>query len=171
MYYLYIALFTPDYSLLEPHDDISISILISLPNTYPHTAAPQMQLLSKYIGSHGVDSTLFGQILRSFISETGGAEWVRDEAAIYNGVEDVREKCTKWYEDLSSRVVVGELQREEEREIRLATNPQLIAQERQLEEEAMFAASMEQQMDGLPEGLEIVTTPSVTYSKSTFGGC
>ncbi|TIB05539.1 hypothetical protein E3P96_01200 [Wallemia ichthyophaga] len=157
-------------NLLEPHDEIGIDILISLPQAYPHTAAPQMQLLSKYIGSHGVDSSLFGQILRSFISQTGGAEWVQGEAAIYNGVEDAREKCTKWYEDLTNRVVVGELQREEEREVRLATNPQLIAQERQLEEDAAFAASLEHQLDGLPDGLEIVTTPSVTYSKSTFAG-
>ncbi|TIA87254.1 hypothetical protein E3P99_03289 [Wallemia hederae] len=161
---------TVGVNLLEPHDEISISILISLPPTYPHAAPPQMQLLSKYIGSHGVDSALFGEILRSFVSELAGAQWVQDEPAIYNGIEDAREKCTRWYEDLSTRVVVGELQREEERENRLATNPQLIAQEKQLEEEAILAASMEHQLDGLPEGLEIITTPSVTYTKSTFAG-
>lgn len=128
-----------------------------------------MQLLSKYIGSHGVDSVLFGEILRSFISENTGAEWQPDEPAIYNGIEDAREKCTKWLEDLNTRVSVGEIQREEERELRLATNPQLIAHEKQLQEEALYAAELEQQQQGLPDGLEIITTPSVTYTKSTFG--
>ncbi|TIB67264.1 UPF0029-domain-containing protein [Wallemia mellicola] len=139
-------------------------------STYPSNAAPQMQLLSKYIGSHGVDSVLFGEILRSFISENTGAEWQPDEPAIYNGIEDAREKCTKWLEDLNTRVSVGEIQREEERELRLATNPQLIAHEKQLQEEALYAAELEQQQQGLPDGLEIITTPSVTYTKSTFAG-
>ncbi|TIC28355.1 UPF0029-domain-containing protein [Wallemia mellicola] len=157
-------------NLLEPYEDVFVDILISLPRTYPSNAAPQMQLLSKYIGSHGVDSVLFGEILRSFISENTGAEWQPDEPAIYNGIEDAREKCTKWLEDLNTRVVVGEIQREEERELRLATNPQLIAHEKQLQEEALYAAELEQQQQGLPDGLEIITTPSVTYTKSTFAG-
>lgn len=64
-------------SLPDPYEDANFSVLVSIPVTYPASSAPQLQLLSRYIGPFGVDSALFGAVLRTFISSEG-VEWVPD---------------------------------------------------------------------------------------------
>ncbi|KAK7042458.1 ribosomal protein S5 domain 2-type protein [Favolaschia claudopus] len=96
-------------SLPSPHEDVSIRVLVSLPDTYPSTAPPQLQLLSRYIGAFGADSTLFGSILRTFISSANGVEWVPDAVCVFDGLQHVLDRCTAWYEDRISVEAAGAL--------------------------------------------------------------
>ena len=121
------------------------------------------------LGKHGVDSVLFGHIIRTFISDNGGADFIPNEGSIFNGVEDVRERCTKWLDEKVANEAQSEAIREGERENRLASNPQAKVIEKKLEADAVNALYEQEIMESLPDGLEIITTPSVTYSKSTFG--
>ncbi|PFH47796.1 hypothetical protein AMATHDRAFT_77020 [Amanita thiersii Skay4041] len=101
----------------SPNDDgdtPSLRILVSLPSTYPTSSPPQLQLLSKYIGPFGADSALFGAILRTFIS-VNGVEWSPDTVCVFDGLQNVIERCTKWYEDRLSVERAGELVRADEK--------------------------------------------------------
>ena len=57
-------------SLNSPFEDVPFTLCVSLPPAYPLSrTAPQLQLLSRYIGPFGVDSELFGTITRTFIEK------------------------------------------------------------------------------------------------------
>lgn len=76
-----------------------LSLLLSLPATYPIEAPPLLQLHSRYIGSDHVTDELFGEVVRVFMhdEETGeGVVWRAGEVCLYEGVEWVRERCVKW---------------------------------------------------------------------------
>lgn len=100
---------------LPSHEDIHIQLLVSLPATYPESSPPQLQLLSRYIGAFGVDSSLFGAVLRTYISSHSKVEFVPDTVAVFDGLQHVVELCDLWYEERLSEGAVGELIREEER--------------------------------------------------------
>jgi hypothetical protein len=93
---------------LPSHEDVFIRILVSLPPSYPAESPPQLQLLSRYIGAFGVDSSLFGSILRTFIS-TSGVEWPRDTVCVFDGLQSVLERSEAWYDDKLNRENAGEL--------------------------------------------------------------
>ncbi|EDR12227.1 uncharacterized protein LACBIDRAFT_311401 [Laccaria bicolor S238N-H82] len=97
-------------SLPSPNEDVSLTILVSLPSTYPATSSPQLQLLSRYIGPFGADSNLFGSILRTYIS-INGIEWSEDSLCVFDGLQNVLERCTAWYEERLSAEKAGELMR------------------------------------------------------------
>jgi hypothetical protein len=86
-------------SLTSPYEEISFRVLVSLPPTYPASSPPQLQLLSKYIGDFGVDPGLFGAFLRTFITSIDGVEWTPDGVCIFDGLQNVQERCSTWYED------------------------------------------------------------------------
>ncbi|KAI0826614.1 UPF0029-domain-containing protein [Trametes gibbosa] len=91
-----------------------VNILVTLPPTYPSSSAPQLQLLSRYIGPYGVDAPLFGTVLRTFISR-GAVEWTPDYVCVFDGLEWVKERCAEWLGERMSENKVGELMREDER--------------------------------------------------------
>lgn len=93
---------------LPSHEDVSIRVLVSLPPSYPAESPPQLQLLSRYIGAFGVDSALFGSILRTFISKSA-VEWSHDTVCVFDGLQSVLERCESWYEVKLNREKVGEL--------------------------------------------------------------
>ncbi|KAG6378996.1 hypothetical protein JVT61DRAFT_13287 [Boletus reticuloceps] len=97
---------------LPSHEDVSIRILVSLPPSYPAESPPQLQLLSRYIGAYGVDASLFGSILRTFIS-ISGVEWTRDTVCVFDGLQSILERAEAWYEDKLNREKAGELIRED----------------------------------------------------------
>ena len=101
--------------LPPPYDsgDLKLRILVSVPYTYPERSPPQLQLLSRYIGPYKVDSGLFGSVLRTFISKDG-VEWSSDNVCVFDGVENVKERCAKWYGERLSDKAVAELRLEEE---------------------------------------------------------
>jgi len=103
--------------LPPPHEsqETQLRILVSLPPSYPASSAPQLQLLSRYIGAFSVDSSLFGSILRTFISKDG-VEWLSDTVCVFDGVENVRERCATWYGDHLSEEKANELLRDDKRE-------------------------------------------------------
>ena len=99
-------------SLPSPYQDVSLKILVSLPHSYPSTSPPQLQLLSKYIGAFRADSDLFGSILRTYIS-VSGTEWTEDTVCVFDGLQNVLERCLAWYEDRLNSEKVGELARDD----------------------------------------------------------
>jgi hypothetical protein len=86
---------------------VQVRILVSLPPSYPSLSPPQLQLLSKYIGAFGVDSDLFGYVLRTFIS-TNGVKWTADTVCVFDGVQNVIEHCVGWYEHRFSKDIAVE---------------------------------------------------------------
>ena len=99
-------------SLPSPYEDIPLKILVSLPHSYPSTSPPQLQLLSKYIGAFSADSDLFGAILRTYIS-INGTEWTQDTVCVFDGLQNVLERCLAWYEDRLNNEKAGELARDD----------------------------------------------------------
>ena len=98
---------------MTPHP---VHILVSLPPTYPTSAPPQLQLLSRYIGPYGVDAPLFGAVLRTYISR-GAVEWAPGGAeCVFDGLEWVKERCAEWVRERMSERMAGEMMREDERE-------------------------------------------------------
>lgn len=168
MYYTYSRYHNnPNYSLSDPFEDTTITILVSAPTSYPTTAPPQLQLLSRYIGPFGVDATLFGTILRTFISN-GAVEFTPDSVCVFDGLEWVKERCTEWFEQRKNEKAVGELLREDERS---ATH--VDAEEGKGKK---VAELHDDPVDAplpaitMPEGIEIIEAEPITDRKSSFVG-
>ncbi|KAG2155119.1 uncharacterized protein EDB93DRAFT_1248074 [Suillus bovinus] len=151
---------------LPSHEDISIRILISIPPTYPASNPPQLQLLSRYIGAFGVDSSLFGSILRTFIS-ISGVEWTPESVCVFDGLQNVLERCEAWYEDKLNRETAGELLREDAH----TRNHVLVEPD-----EPFASSSTADEKDrvplntALPEGIKIVEAEPIVDRKSVFIG-
>lgn len=150
-------------SLPPPHLEVSIKILVSLPPTYPQSAPPQLQLLSRYIGPFGVDSVLFGSILKTYISEHG-VQWSNTgDVCIFDGLENVTESCVAWFEDHLSQVVAGSMQREHDKTSLSLDKPSPpLAAETALLPAPIAAA--------LPAGLRIFEAEPIIDRKSSFVG-
>ncbi|RDB19981.1 Protein IMPACT-B [Hypsizygus marmoreus] len=157
-----------ELSLLSPHEDISVRILISLPPTYPASSPPQLQLLSRYIGAFGADSGLFGSVLRTFIS-VNGVEWIPDSVCVFDGLQSVVERCTTWYENRLSMEKAGELLREDAKEhlnAQSITSPSEAEERRVLPEDTVSIGPL----TSLPDGLQLFTAEPITDRKSAFVG-
>ncbi|EGN92047.1 hypothetical protein SERLA73DRAFT_191694 [Serpula lacrymans var. lacrymans S7.3] len=151
-------------NLLSPHEDVSLRILVSIPPSYPNSSPPQLQLLSRYIGAFGVDSSLFGSILRTFIS-VNGAEWSPDSVCVFDGLQNVLERCSAWYEDRLSVEKAGELMRgdahaREEEHVSSSITDQKIDDEHVLPRD----------VPALPDGIRIVEAESIVDRRSVFIG-
>lgn len=156
------------YSLPTSDDEISCNILVSLPPNYPGSAAPQLQLLSKYIGPFGVDSTLFGAVLRTFIS-SGGVEYVTDSVCVFDGLEWVKERCAEWYHAKKSEKLAGQLLREDERgsstpDVEEDKNKKVSELHDLADENATSLAV------SIPKGIEIIESEPILDRKSAFIG-
>lgn len=97
-------------SLPSPYEDVPLKILVTLPAAYPSTSPPQLQLLSRYVGAFGADSTLFGSVLRTYIS-VNGVEWSPDTVCVFDGLQNVLDRCLQWYEERLNKEAVGSLLR------------------------------------------------------------
>ena len=152
---------------LPSHEDISIRILVSIPPTYPSSSPPQLQLLSRYIGAFGVDSSLFGSILRTFIS-ISGVDWTPESVCVFDGLQNVLERCEAWYEDKLNRETAGELRREDA----LSQNYALIeSDEPQIAPSSIDAEKDRVSLDNiLPEGIKIVEAEAIVDRRSVFVG-
>ena len=168
---VFLRLTRPMYKRLpDPHDHVTFSVLVSLPHSYPSSAPPQLQLWSKYVGAFGVSPTIFGSVLRTFISTTDGVEWTPETVCVFDGLENVREKCGRWYEEQLSKKAVGEMIREEAKESKTSLElddpsglPENIPSTRS-------TASEPQAPVELPEGLEIIEAEPIVDRKSSFVG-
>ena len=156
--------------LPDPHDQVTFSVLVSLSSSYPSSAPPQLQLLSKYIGAFGVSPTIFGAVLRTFISTTDGAEWTPETVCVFDGLENVREKCGRWYEEQLSEKAAGEMVREETKESKTSSEsddpsglPEVIPSVHSTVPEPQTSVE-------LPEELEIIEAEPIVDRKSSFVG-
>ena len=156
---------------LPSHEDVSIRILVSLPPTYPGSSPPQLQLLSRYVGAFGADSSLFGSVLRTFIS-TNGVEWTPDTVCVFDGLQTVLERCTTWYEDRLSAEKAGELVREDAREhsnghlepgLEISKAEVHSHDEDRPPEESISPSA-------LPDGIQMFAAEPITDRKSVFVG-
>lgn len=159
-------------SLPDPHEDTTFSVLVSVPSTYPAESAPQLQLLSRYIGPFGVDSALFGAVLRTFISSEG-VEWVPDSVCVFDGLEAVKERCAEWFGKKRSEKLAGELLREDERGPPAGLEGALEEgkdEKKVVVLEDHLEASSPPLAVAMPAGIEIIEAEPITDRKSSFVG-
>ena len=151
----------------------SIKLSATIPPGYPQRpTAPQLQLLNRYIGPHGVDHTLFGQVLRIYHQDSsiaGHAIFQPGEVALFDGIERVRDKVEEWYSTREAEV----LQRRED--------DRLHRQAGAAEETEMDAAVRDTNCtldasngDGgrasPSSGVTLISAPAITERKSVFVG-
>lgn len=156
--------------LPAPFEDITFTILVSLPPAYPSSSPPQLQLLSRYIGPFGVDSALFGAILRTYISSEG-IEYINDSVCVFDGLEWAKERCTEWYGQKKSEKMAGELSRVDEKgvpdgELEEGKSKHNIAELEITDSNSESAPSL----PVIPQGLEIFEAEPITDRKSSFVG-
>ncbi|KAJ7507193.1 hypothetical protein B0H11DRAFT_2153624 [Mycena galericulata] len=151
-------------SLPSPHEEVSIRVLVSLPENYPAATPPQLQLLSRYIGAFGADAALFGEVLRTFISSASGVEWAPGAVCVFDGLQSVLDRCTAWYGDRLSADAAGDLFRADMHPERVVTPPasQSVSAPR------TDPADME--APPIPEGIKIFVAEPITDRKSAFVG-
>ncbi|KAF8709455.1 aldehyde dehydrogenase family, partial [Rhizoctonia solani] len=148
-------------SLQAPHEDVSLNILVTLLPSYPTSSAPQLQLLSRYIGAFSVNPELSGSVLRTYFSSLTGVAWSPGDIAVFDGIEHVRERATIWYQERLSEKTAGQLQREIEKESHTHETPPR-AEEPLVKE---LPAPVE-----LPAGVEFTIAEPIIDRKSVFIG-
>jgi len=153
-------------SLSPPHEDVPIHILVSLPTSYPSSCPPQLQLLSRYIGAFGVDSNLFGSILKTYISITG-VEFIPDNVCVFDGLANVLEHIDRWYEDKLNAQVAGELLRDSDHANTPERSP---ASRSSLSDNTTQPPPARQLSLTLPHGIELVEAEPIVDRKSAFVG-
>ncbi|KAI0787114.1 ribosomal protein S5 domain 2-type protein [Irpex lacteus] len=150
------------YELGYDDEDTKCTVLVSLPMTYPTSSPPQLQLLSRYIGAFGVDSALWGAVLRTFISA--------EAVCVFDGLEWVKERCTAWYGAKKSEKLAGELLREDERHLAAAN----IEEGKNKKVSELNDDHHEEQVSpvpaAIPEGIQIIEAEPITDRKSAFVG-
>lgn len=155
---------------LPSHEDVSIRILVSLPPSYPAESPPQLQLLSRYIGAFGVDASLFGSILRTFISASG-VEWSPDTVCVFDGLQSVLERSEAWYEDKLNKEKIGEVIREDTlgRDSALQESAELMKEDGEELGRVSLPTPILQDV-ALPEGIELIVAEPIVDRKSVFIG-
>ncbi|EJU06289.1 imprinted and ancient [Dacryopinax primogenitus] len=153
-------------SLSPPYEDTSLRLLVTLPQTYPHSTPPQLQLLSKYIGPYPVTSQLFGGVLRTYLSQAHGVEFRLGEVAVFDGVESTKERVGRWFEEEKGRGEALAVQREMERERQTGSETP-----KAREEPPAPRVPMEVQVTAeLPDGIELIVAEPIIDRKSVFVG-
>ncbi|GAA5996874.1 uncharacterized protein JCM10292_006054 [Rhodotorula paludigena] len=88
-------------TLTPPHESVPLHLLLSLPKGYPSAEPPLIQLQDRYLGASAVSDDLFGEVLRVYMHDaeagvTGSAvEWTGG-VCLFEGIELVREMCSRW---------------------------------------------------------------------------
>ncbi|WVF70052.1 hypothetical protein IAT40_004839 [Kwoniella sp. CBS 6097] len=85
-------------------------VLVSLPPTYPNSSPPQLQLLGRYLGSFSIDSGLFGDITRTYISSTG-VPFTPGDVCVFEGLTHVQSVVRDWYISHLKVLAQGEAER------------------------------------------------------------
>lgn len=120
--------------------------------------------MSRYIGAFAADSSLFGSILRTYIS-VNGVEWTPDTVCVFDGLQNVIERCNAWYEDRLSAEKAGELVREDARD-QMETH--LESSVPQVEDHITDIPPIPPTV--MPEGVELIEAEALTDRKSVFVG-
>ncbi|KIY70373.1 ribosomal protein S5 domain 2-like protein [Cylindrobasidium torrendii FP15055 ss-10] len=150
----------------EPYEDVTIKVLVSIPADYPAASPPQLQLLSRYIGAYGADTALFSTVLKTFMS-VNGVEWSPDLVCVFDGLQNVLERCVEWYEEHLSLGKAGEILRDDEKEAQHPIDPAPKATE-PVEDE--IDHSQPADLSDLPDGLQMYESEPIVDRKSVFVG-
>ncbi|KAG9030358.1 eIF2 kinase Gcn2p negative regulator [Tulasnella sp. JGI-2019a] len=150
-------------ALSEPHESVELRILVTVPESYPSTSPPQLQLLSKYVGDYSVDATIFGTVLRTYLAHPG-VEWNPGDVAIFDGLEFVKSSMDAWYKEHLSKNLARQLLREDLKPGDQTSQP--VGDE--LEED--FNISAAQKNSELPNGIALVEGEPILDRKSAFVG-
>ncbi|KXN89499.1 Protein IMPACT [Leucoagaricus sp. SymC.cos] len=151
---------------LPSYDSVKVKFLVSLPPTYPVSSPPQLQLLSRYIGSFGADANLFGSILRTFIS-VSGVEFTPENVCVFDGVQDALERCNAWYEDRLSEDRMKEMIREDEKE---ANNTRTDSDPRINPRNSPERTDDHRLTEEMPPGIHFFIAEPIVDRKSSFIG-
>ncbi|WWC59245.1 uncharacterized protein I303_101795 [Kwoniella dejecticola CBS 10117] len=100
-----------------PEHAPNMRVLVSLPPTYPNSSPPQLQLLGRYLGNFGIDSGLFGDVTRTYIS-SNGVTFSPGDVCVFDGLTHVQSIVRHWYTSNLAVSQEGETAREEERKAR-----------------------------------------------------
>lgn len=73
-----------------------VRILVSLPPTYPDSASPQLQLLGRYLGQYSIDSEIFGEVTRAYISKDG-VPFTPGDVCVFEGIQYTLSVTRRWY--------------------------------------------------------------------------
>lgn len=141
-------------------------MLVSLLPTYPESAPPQLQLLTRYVGPFGVDASLFGAVLRTFISKDG-VEWAPGAVCVFDGLQSVAERCGRWYEERLSTDAAGRMVREDERDEQRPQAEDMETEGTHTTGSADAAVPLPAEM---PSNVQIVEAEAITDRKSAFVG-
>ncbi len=107
-------------TLPSPHEHIPLSLILSLPPTYPQSSAPLLQLENRFLGAEAVPAPLWASILRTYLHEPSLApppsgeeavEFVPGSCCLYEGIEKVREVCGRWIGEREKEREAGERKR------------------------------------------------------------
>lgn len=165
-------------TLPSPHDHIPLSLILSLPPTYPESSAPLLQLENRFLGPEAVPAPLWASVLRTFLHEPmlapppsgeEAVEWVPGSCCLYEGIEKVREVCGKWIGEKEVEREKGEKRREEVAKGSLVGSiPTQVRAETQREESVRESRREEAQV--LVDCPPITTTEALVDRKSVFVG-
>jgi hypothetical protein len=109
-------------TLPSPHEHVPLSLILSLPPTYPQSSAPLLQLENRFLGAEAVPAPLWASILRTYLHEPSLApppsgeeavEFIPGSCCLYEGIEKVREVCGKWIGEKEKEREAGERRRVE----------------------------------------------------------
>ena len=139
-------------------------MLVSIPNDYPSSTSPRLQVLSKYIGSFAVDSELVESVFRAFVD---GVEWLGD-VCVFDALEYVRERVTKWYIDKLSEATGKEILRQDDEE-KEERNPSHLVHV-QMNPSFSPSSGISAEPKPLPVGLELAVSEPIVDRKSIFVG-
>ncbi|KAJ3500423.1 hypothetical protein NLJ89_g9803 [Agrocybe chaxingu] len=128
----------------------------------------KVMMMETYIGSYGADSDLFGSILRTFIS-INGIEWSEDNVCVFDGLQNVLDRCTAWYEERLSAEKAGELVREDLKDHAQATSVKPCLPDTSAHDQGSGADDVGSPT-ALPVGIQIYTAEPITDRKSAFVG-
>jgi len=119
-----------------------------------------------------VDADLFGSILKTFISMSG-VDWTPDTICVFDGLEGVLERCTRWYDAQLSTQKVNEILREDAREHRVKNTREDTIVDGTTRTQSLGAESTANELRGpamLPDGVEIIEAQPIVDRRSTFVG-
>lgn len=147
-----------------------------LPSGYPMASSlPQLQLLSRYIGSHGVDHTLFGEILRIFMQSS--KQTTKDhvifepgQVALFDGIEKARELVERWFHQREKEA--SERRKAAESDSHPAESESGRAEEEEVSDKLSglrIGKPAEARGANTPT-VKLITAPAITERKSTFVG-
>lgn len=159
----------------DSEESITIRLSATLPSGYPLAdASPQLQLLSRYIGPHGVDHQLFGRILRIFIqttsqiTESQHVRFEKGQVALFDGIEKARELIESWYSERQADKPPHELQTyDQDQEKNLHNNDDEDDISEQIQQLSFDNSDRARKTS---TAVKLVTSQAISERKSTFVG-